>query len=184
MINTDLKALKVKAYGCYTINTKPVTEHRDKRGTLCDYCCNKDSCSIIGSLNTAKNNFASRFSIVIDDCSEYVPPIKFLDLTGTSSRFNTFRLGKAWAGRVRNGTVIGMVDERSEVIGHARVEGLHVVTKKQAYKKYAKDNHIFVDQDISRARAGREMESLLPKLYGPLFVNNNSHITVIKLRRI
>ena len=161
MINTDLKALKVKAYGCYTINTKPVTEHRDKRGTLCDYCCSKDSCSIIGSLNTAKKSFASRFSIVIDDCNEYVPPIKFLDLTGTSSRFNTFRLGKAWAGRVKN-----------------------VVTKKQAYKKYAKDNHIFVDQDISRARAGREMESLLPKLYGPLFVNYNSHITVIKLRRI
>ena len=184
-VETDLRVLKRQDWdGQYHINTKPVQEHRDKRGTICNHCSIHDSCFIKGSLNDALKSFPSRVDVVIDKSNEYVPPITFRDPVGLDDAFNTFRLGKAWGDRVVVGSVMGLANIEGAVFGYAKVTDVKVLTKKSACRNHAYANHAFLNRGISKAKAGREMEDLLPKLYGPLFVRNNTHITVIYMKRL
>jgi len=133
---------------------------RRKSGSLCDHCGIRNSC------NAHSNS--------VKTCSTYMPVIKFFDMKGTDKPFNTMRLRSAWFKRVIKGQTVALVDKDNQVAGTALVTGKHVDTKENVLHSYYKENHM-------KPESPDEMEKILRRCNGNLFVNLAEEITVIEL---
>lgn len=114
-------------------------------------------------------------------CTGYQPVIPFKSLAGTEGLFNTFRLGGAWANRVKKGDTIGLLNTQGEKVATAVVRSVHVATKEEMLAEHAHLNHLML------AKGSRDPVADLTKtvrnLYGTNFFAKAALMTVIYLRR-
>lgn len=156
MINTNLRTLKV------------IGDEYMMRSGLCAACGNCVDCSVI------------RDDVIA--CSDYQPVIAFKSFDGTEGHFNTFRLGSAWAPRVKPGQHIGLINKAGIKVGEARVEAVHCGDKQQMLDEHAALNHLILAR--AAANPASELKRLIRNLYGPNFLAKATHMTVIYLQRL
>lgn len=118
-------------------------------------------------------------------CGLFLPIIGFKPpLRGVDGRFNTIRMGKAWMKRVFPGSRVALLNlKTNEVFGTAIVDRLDFAEKEHIAEVHAKDNHLFVDTNVSPAECGERMPKILRNLYGNLIYKNNAYATAIYLIR-
>jgi hypothetical protein len=179
-MNTNLRSLKRSDKG-HTMMPKPVLDNETRSFDLCESCGISNSCH---HYRVARALFdKNKIHTMILHCSDYQQPFKFVDPVGTGGIFNTFRLGKASAERTATGDIVALVDKEGYKFGEAAVLDIITLPKDDAIAEYSRDNHTYIDQKLSKDDAARRMAKLLPNLYGGLIVRNNTHITVVQLRR-
>lgn len=101
---------------------------------------------------------------------------------GFHGEFNTLRLGKTWATRLKLGDVIGITDSKTgEIFCWAEVTATHADRLPALLRDHAHRNHKEQGTDDPAGAAERRRVSL-SKLYGPRFVTDNRWATAIYLR--
>lgn len=106
----------------------------------------------------------------------FIPPHIGLD-----QRFNTFRLGFAWAKRVTVGQEILLMDTKAMfVFGTAVVEAIHQGELLPMCVAYAADNH--TQLNAGEGAPGRLL-AIMRKIYGPHIAPDRKKTTVIYLKR-
>ena len=119
--------------------------------------------------------------IKVGECQLMVPPIAFIDPSGTEAKFNTIRLGGAWAGRLSIGQTVGLVRAKdSEVYGFARVIGVDVCDLDEVIGDHAHRNHTVLH--LPREQARSAIAKTLPKIYGA-YITPDAVFSVIYLER-
>ncbi|MEZ2310846.1 hypothetical protein AB6809_29800 [Paraburkholderia sp. RCC_158] len=112
---------------------------------------------------------------------EFAPPAEGLD--GVLP-FNTFRIGKVWAGRLKEGDeVLLMWSKKMQVFGRATVGAIHTGKLRELAEQHAAFNHNqsgHPDVDGAPDRLIANMQ----KRYGPHIAHDNKLTTVIYLRRL
>lgn len=119
-------------------------------------------------------------------CEDYSSALKFKPpLRGFDKpSFNTFRLGGAWAKRLRVGSIVALIDSKTDsAFAHARVTDVKVGNKHEMARLYGKDNHTMqalnVTTDIEEAMLKR-----LKATSGSMIYNSTDTATVIYLEKI
>ncbi|CAG9229129.1 hypothetical protein [Burkholderia vietnamiensis] len=112
---------------------------------------------------------------------EFTPPAEGLD--GVFP-FNTFRIGKVWASRLKDGDVVYLMDKTKMLIfGRAVVGSIFIGKLRELAEKHAVFNHNQIDNpDVEGAPA--RLIANMQKRYGPHIAHDNKLTTVIYLRRI
>lgn len=112
---------------------------------------------------------------------EFAPPVEGLD--GVLP-FNTFRIGKVWASRVKDGDTVYLMDKKKMLIfGRATVGAVFTGKLRELAETHAVFNHNQIDNpDVESAPA--RLIANMQKRYGPHIAHDNKLTTVIYLRRI
>lgn len=107
---------------------------------------------------------------------DFYPPMK-----GLEGEFNTFRLGKKWATRLKKGSKVLLVDSKENIlIGKAKVIEVHLGTLEDMLLKHAHNNH-----NWCHLKAGDAIDALyasLKKRYGPHIATVTKPTSVIYLK--
>lgn len=107
---------------------------------------------------------------------EFSPPMR-----GIEGRFNTFRLGGAWAKRIEAGETVLLIDAKEhQVIAKATVEGVVKGKLEDLAREHAAGNHN--QQGLEPEGAPERLIAAMMKRYGPHRAGHNSTVTVIFLR--
>lgn len=150
--------------------------------SLCDYCALQDSC-----LTTRRmDELLAEFGLVanISECPVYQPVVPFRKpLLGLDGDFNTFRLGAAWARRVKVGAPVALYDAADEVVfGTAEVTAVTVGPFQDVAPRHARFNHMMLDK--SADLAPELLWKVMVNSYGSTFMTRERPCSVIYLRRI
>jgi hypothetical protein len=112
---------------------------------------------------------------------EFAPPAEGLD--GVSV-FNTFRLGRVWAERLKTGDeVFLMWSKKMQVFGRAVVGDVHKGKLRELAEAHARFNHNQTGNPDTAGAADRLIANMM-KRYGPQMVHENKLTTCIYLTRI
>jgi hypothetical protein len=112
---------------------------------------------------------------------EFAPPAEGLD--GVSV-FNTFRLGRVWHERLKEGDeVFLMWAKKMQVFGRAKVGPVHKGKLRELANLYAHLNHNQSANPDTAGAADRLIANMM-KRYGPHICHENKLCTVIFLQRI
>jgi len=155
-INSNLRHLKVVE-----------NDRFHMKSGLCNACGNRHSCSIKSEATQL--------------CTDYQPVIPFMKLDGMGEEFNTFRLGSAWARRVKPGQAIGLLNRQGEKIGEAVVKAVHCGDKEEMLNEHARYNHLMIAKPHDNPAA--ELKRLIRNMYGTNYLANASSFSVIYLKR-
>lgn len=108
---------------------------------------------------------------------EFEPPLQ-----GFDGEFNTFRLGWAWAKRVKRGRhVLLMNSKTKEVFGRARVLNIWTGTLLDLATMMASRNHNQLGKAPSEATS--DLMGRMRDRYGPHIARDDKRCTVILMRR-
>lgn len=108
---------------------------------------------------------------------QFAPPHQ-----GFEGEFNTLRLGKTWATRLKLGDVIAITDSKTgEVFSWAEVTAVHADRLPALLRDHAHRNHKEQGTDDPSGAAERRRASM-SKLYGPRFVTDTRWAAAIYLR--
>lgn len=116
-------------------------------------------------------------------CRKHEPIISFYPpLLGFEGDFNTFRPGGAWAKRLQEGQVIGLLDAKKEsLFGKAEVISVESGNTLIMLNKHAKANHLMLD---CKSDYSDKLFKVLHQIYGPRIIYAKSEVSVISLSRI
>jgi len=112
---------------------------------------------------------------------EFAPPAEGLD---GALPFNTFRIGRVWAGRIKQGDeVFLMWSKKMQVFGRATVGAIFTGKLRELAEVHAAFNHNQIDHpDV--AGAPDRLIANMQKRYGPHIAHDNKLTTCIYLTRI
>jgi hypothetical protein len=97
--------------------------------------------------------------------------------------FNTFRVGKIWSSRVKDGDIVGLMTTRNmRLIGKARVLGVFVGPLRDMAESHAKNNHN--QKHLDPQGAWSRLIAAMRKRYRPRVIEDHSVVTVIYLKRL
>ncbi|MET2951262.1 ASCH domain-containing protein [Vibrio owensii] len=143
-------------------------------------CAANADCKALKSLQrlNKKHGVTSR----IEECQSYLLPILFRPpYLGLESDFNTVRLGKAWAARVYVGQEVALIDKEGKQIGKAEVVRVESGDMPEMLAEHARYNHMMLDNPV--VDYAQSLHKVLINCYGKLFVEANSGLSVIYLKR-
>lgn len=110
---------------------------------------------------------------------DFAPPI-----FGIHDRFNTFRLGLFYSKCLKEGEVVGLVDNKAKLLlGRATVTDLDVGQLDDMLKKHARKNHTQLAA-VSDEEAILGLDAIIKRLYGPHIATLLRKTTVIHLERL
>ena len=149
------------------ITTNLVKIRRNSTGfnTLGDFLCN--SCG--------RRNIC--FLPPTKACNNYIPTMKFRDLSGTEGRFATFR-SRTWADVLRLGMEVGICDAETVSLHRiAIVQEIHCGDRGEMEEIYGPLSHISIGKpfDLEEYRRARV------KQIGPMIYNFQKQVAVIIL---
>lgn len=146
---------------------------------LCPYCGRLPTCSIAefkqGVWKTQREGLKT--------CSKFLPILNFRSGKGMEGRFNTFRLGLAWANRLKIDDVVAL-QAGTVIVGTARVTRVEAGEKSSVALCYADQNHNLLDAGLTPSEAGEQMLKNLRRSYGKLIYEAQQSASVIFLERI
>lgn len=143
--------------------------YKANKSVLCDRC-NHPVCA----------NFATM------QCEDFTPSLKFKPpLRGFDQpRFNTFRCGEAWSKRLQKGSMVAIVNAKTNAVeGHAYVTEVHFGNKQQMAELHGKFNHSMLALNIVDNIA----ETMLKRLKnssGSMIYNSSDNVSVIYMEMI
>jgi len=112
---------------------------------------------------------------------EFAPPAEGFD--GVLP-FNTFRIGKVWASRVKQGDeVLLMWSKKMQVFGRAAVGTIYTGKLRELAVMHAAFNHNQIEHPDVAGAPDRLIASM-QKRYGPHIAHDNKLTTCIYLKRI
>ena len=149
---------------------------------LCPFCTLQPTCLITRRLDQLLDEFGLVANI--SECPTYRPHLTFrkphLGLDGV---FNTFRLGAAWARRVKVGGIVTLIDAQTEEeIGVAEVTEIHCAPFEEVAAKHAWKNHMLLEASLSMAP--ELLYRVMVNYYGSTFMKKDRPTSVIYLRRL
>lgn len=142
--------------------------------SLCSMCGRNQACEAFGSMTGYEVKGPVR------RCDQYMPPLAFRNKRGTQGRFNTFRLGTAWAHRLTPGREVALVDADSEVFGVAKVTAVYSGSIEDMASMFGQENHMLLDAESFKTE---DMIKVLRSSYGNLIFKAHDSATVIYLER-
>ncbi len=108
----------------------------------------------------------------------FIPPVE-----GVDKVFNTFRLGGAFAKRLKDGDEVLLMDEKNKVVfGKAQVTQVITGQLGELCLIHAKDNHREIAADP--VTAPERLFKYLQKIYGPHIATATKKSCVIYLKRL
>lgn len=119
-------------------------------------------------------------------CEDFTPSLKFKPpLRGFDQiRFNTFRCGKAWSRRLQKGSLIAIVNSKTdEIFCHAYVTEIYFGEKHQMADLHGKFNHTMLSLNV----VDNIVETMLKRLKstsGSMIYNSSESVSVIYLKVI
>lgn len=119
-------------------------------------------------------------------CNDFTPSLKFKPplLGFDNAVFNTFRCGEAWSKRLKPGSLVAIVNSKTdEVFAHARVTAVHVGEKHEMAEAHGEFNHSIQALKI-KDKIAQMMLKRLKNSSGSLIYNNNENVTVIYLEML
>jgi hypothetical protein len=112
---------------------------------------------------------------------DFAPPAEGLDGVST---FNTFRIGRVWAGRLKPGDeVFLMWAKQMQVFGRAVVGEVLTGKLRELATQHARFNHNQTGNPDTAGAADRLIENMTRR-YGPHIVHDNKLTTVVYMKRI
>lgn len=117
-------------------------------------------------------------------CEDFTPALKFKPpMRGFEfETFNTFRIGDAWSKRLKPGSLIAIVNARTnEVFGHAEVTAVYVGDKREMADRHGQFNHNIQALEI-RDNIAQTMLKRLKNSSGSRVYDGSEQVTVIYLR--
>jgi hypothetical protein len=149
---------------------------------LCQICSLEPNCLMTRRINQIMEEY--NLSAPVTECPSYRPRLVFRPpFIGLDDFFNTIRIGKAWAARLPQGTVVSLrMNETDEEIGIAQVATTLVGTYDEIAKVHAPLNHMMLEHEAVAAPA--LLHKVLTRCYGTTFFNGERHVSVIYLQRL
>lgn len=172
--NVNMRRVKFMD-GVYTIDT---AAQRKDETRLCDHCGALNECKIWPSIKRVERKGVS---LRLSSCDHYLPILSFRKpLLGLEAEFNTFRLGKAWAGRVQIGRQVTLMNvEDNTIIGQATVQKVAVDKIPNALKDHAAFNHM----TLGEKEPEKKLREIVRGIYGKHLVTDDRLVSVIYLAR-
>lgn len=151
------------------------SSHVSRTKILCNHC-GRGECR----LERAARSRFTRTKDKSNACSEFIPVLRFRDLTGLDLfSFNTFRGGIAWCDRVKIGSIVALQDSATKkILSYAVVQRLTTADRELAEQLYGADNHLMAGQkfDLERFRKLRRRNSR--------YSESSVVVTVLWLQRV
>lgn len=123
-------------------------------------------------------------------CKDFIPAITFkYPIKGIDNDvFNTFRIGEAWFKRVKEGSLVALVEvKENTIVGYCKVLSVYVGGKLEMAKLYGKDNHTMQSMNLSHESndiIALSMLDRLRKTNGKMIYDSSDFVTVIYLTRV
>ena len=151
----------------------------------------------LAGIKLSENIFTSKTKILCESCAtrgcenyaasycrDYTITIPFKQSAKglEIDRFNTFRLGDAWAKRVVPGMRVAL-SRHGKVVKYATVENVFNGDKLEMAKMFAKDNHTIMSIEVNES-AEQKMLKLLKNTCGTRSFNHYKTVTVIYLNTV
>lgn len=148
--------------------------------SLCRYCGRID-CPLRGRIERAAGDYAR---VAIRTCAAFVPALGFSVTQGLDlPRWNTVRIGGAWASRLRKGDRVAIIDSKAgAILRHMRVAYVECGKMERTLRDHALDNHAIQAKGISdRDQAATELRRILRSAYGTRIAGDDRSATAIGL---
>lgn len=176
----DPSQRSVKLEGDYhTVETSP---QRKQKGLLCNHCGFRETCEIYRDLSAL--NATHYAELTVRQCAQFRPCMGFAPpLKGFHGRFNSFRMGSAWYGRVKADKLVALYDTRGRsVFGTARVVAADCGPLSSMLELYAAENHYLKAQPHEKPE--EELYRLMRNLIGTGFVKLDRAASVVVMDRV
>ncbi|CAO3459985.1 hypothetical protein [Azospirillum argentinense] len=175
--STNLRRLRLAENGRWTLLS---AADQKKAIHLCDYCTLNAACLAARRVRQVRDDHP--VAAVIADCAGYRPAVSFRDDRGLDARFNTVRIGRAWAERVKKGAFVTLWHgPGEEPIGTARVLGSKAGVYREVAPLHARFNHTQLGLDPEGAEA--RLLKVLVASYGSTFMTAERQVSVIYMER-
>ena len=137
--------------------------------SICDFCTMRRHCELEAGAT----------------CHLFVPPIGFKSPTGLKAKFTTIRMGDAWMGRVKRGSIVGLVQlSPLKRIGLARVKKTEVGLLDDMCQRSGHTNHSYLETDIPKEERPARLKKLVRNLTGSWAYEPGKLFTVIHCERL
>lgn len=174
---SDLKRVRIGDNG-WTLRSPK----EDRTSNLCFYCTLEETCEVAEKMRriTAKHSQI----IAVTDCLVYRPAIMFRrPLIGLENAFNTFRLGAAFARRVKIGMKVALWDAQGDnEIGVAEVIEVTTGRYSEIAGQHARYNH--TQLDLPPEDAPENLFKVMQRSYGTTYCTPDRVVSVLYLRRL
>lgn len=173
------------------MSTQPIPNMRRIRpidvGATREFVSKADLCLHCGALPTctirARQQRVWRL-LAEKQCGQFQPVLTFQSLAGMEGRFNTFRMGGAWARRVVPGTVVALMDRSKTIVAHARVYKVDYGDKHAMAREHGASNHLILARGTRGLTVEEAMLKVLRNVFGKLIFEAQPKATVIYLERL
>lgn len=178
-IDTNTKQLR-RDGDYFTVTPQGV---RDKVKPLCTFCANTE-CQIIKQINAATANKCAHAPVL--SCREFIPWLGFSVTDGLMlNRWNTIRIGKSWASRLRPGDTVAIGNLRTKtIVRKMRVEMVVVTSLAKACKFHGGCNHYSIAKLTPHEDIGTAMMKIIRNAYGTSIALPHKEASVIYLQSI
>lgn len=154
----------------------------EKDFNLCQICLLKPNCMMHRRVQTIMDEFG--IVAPITECGTYRPKLVFRPpLIGLEDKFNTIRIGGAWAQRLPAGVTVSLWDSITDrEIGLARVTASLAGRWDRVRNEHAPHNHMMLEH-----RAGdtpQLLHKVLTRCYGTTYFHDERNVSVIYLERL
>ncbi|WP_028449771.1 hypothetical protein [Chitinibacter tainanensis] len=152
-----------------------ITTSKQADKSLCAHCGNQLACerAVLAPYSSAQR---------ITECSDFLPVIAFQSDAGMTARFNTIRVGKAWAERVKIGTRVGLVSTKTgQIFGYGEVDAVYAGELQDVCDNFGADNHTLLGKEVDEP--GKAIWRVLRNCYGNLAMQNK-YATAIYMKRV
>ncbi|MCG5512785.1 hypothetical protein [Ectothiorhodospira shaposhnikovii] len=171
MINPDMRYIE-------PVIVENTCHYASKTRLLCDHCGRQGRCLDEAGRREIFDHLR------IKSCHRFIPIFAFRPpLVGFEDEFNTFRMGTAWARRIFPGSVVTLLDTKSEsLFAAASVTRVYSGSIDDMATLYAAQNHLAKAGLIEKDNAAQSMKATLRKMYGNLIYSQNKNATVVFMK--
>lgn len=170
--------------GAFSNLPKSVTD-KTERPTLCAYC------PVVQCADRDILSRTERANVAVMSCESFIPTIYFSVRAGLSGkRWNTVRLGEAWAKRLQPGQVVAIADSRSQKVLHTMsVERVVTGTVEEMLRDHSVNNHAIIHEQDKRLIgsgakiAAERLGRILINSYGRNFATSDRRACAVYLER-